>query len=125
MQLPGCVAGPAGSGVGGCDDDLTNILNSLLDHNDIVDLMADVAATQFPPPPNPMMQQAHLRQVSPEFQFPPAVAVAAAAAEIPLVVSDPYLFEMPSGQQSSMAPPPQMTVFWKGEQQPAKKGTSR
>ena len=45
--------------------------------------------------------------------------------EIPLVVSDPYLFEMPSGQQSSAAPPPQMTVFWTGEQQPAKKNTSR
>jgi len=105
------------------DDDLTNILNSLLDAGDIVDLMADVATAAFPMPPQPVMQPS-MRQLSPEFQFPPSNHRHHQQTEIPLVVSDPYLFEMPSGQ-SSMAPPPQMTVFWKGEQQPAKKNTSR
>jgi len=111
---------------GGGDDDLTNILNSLLDAGDIVDLMADVATAAFPMPPQTVMHPS-LRQLSPEFQFPPAAASnnhRNQETEIPLVVSDPYLFEMPHGQ-SSMAPPPQMTVFWKGEQQPAKKNTSR
>ena len=52
------------------DDDLTNILNSLLDAGDIVDLMADVATAAFPMPPQPVMQPS-MRQLSPEFQFPP------------------------------------------------------
>ena len=102
--------------------------------------MADVA-TYMPPQAQSVVQPHSLRQLSPEFQLPPMVSGAGgghrggnqAETEIPLVVSDPYLFEMPSGmllqqqQQSALhaAPPPQMTVFWKGEQQPTKKSASR
>ena len=92
------------------------ILSSLLDHNDIVDLMADVA-TYMPPQPQSVVQPHSLRQLSPEFQLPPMVSGGLghrgnqAETEIPLVVSDPYLFEMPSGmqlqqQQSALAAPP-------------------
>ena len=98
--------------------------------------MADVA-TYMPPQPQSVVQPHSLRQLSPEFQLPPMTVSGGGGhrsveTEIPLVVSDPYLFEMPSGmllqqqQQSALAaPPPQMTVFWKGEQQPAKKSASR
>ena len=97
--------------------------------------MADVATYMPQAQPQSVVQPHSLRQLSPEFQLPPMVSGGGnrqAETEIPLVVSDPYLFEMPSGmllqqQQSALhaAPPPQMTVFWKGEQQPAKKSASR
>ena len=75
LQLPGApTTFSGGGGGGGCDDDLTNILNSLLDHNDIVDLMADVATYMPPQQPTVMAMQPSLRQLSPEFQFPPTAS---------------------------------------------------
>ena len=95
--------------------------------------MADVATYMPQAQPQSVVQPHSLRQLSPEFQLPPMVGGGGGhrsnETEIPLVVSDPYLFEMPSGmqlqQQLQQQPPPQMTVFWKGEQQPAKKSASR
>ena len=96
--------------------------------------MADVATYMPQAQPQSVVQPHSLRQLSPEFQLPPMVSGGGHRSnetEIPLVVSDPYLFEMPSGMQlqqqlqQQQQPPPQMTVFWKGEQQPAKKSASR